>query len=172
MYGKSSEFSLRMFDAKNKSHIAELNSIIDAEIARREDEIEPLKLTHEKMIEWLKVYVNSSDFLALYPDERSLELMAEATFWSVKLGLEIHLAKMSYEEIRTFHPVMESFTEETPRARAIEKVCSKLVKPAMSHEASYALGQAAWCVYVHNHTFEKMQEEKGEYESSSSCSIR
>lgn len=164
---KNTAFNLRMFDAQKESYIEELNSIIDAEIARKEEEIESLELTHEKMIEWLKGYVNSSDFLTLYADKRSLVLTAEATFWSVKLGLDSHLEKMSYKEIRTFRPLMESIMERTSRAYAIQDVRSKLVKPAMSHEASYALGQAAWCIYVHNKSYEKMQEEEIEYNSGS-----
>ncbi|MCX7114508.1 MAG: hypothetical protein NTW08_01130 [Gammaproteobacteria bacterium] len=67
---------------------------------------------------------------------------------------------MSYAEIRKFQPLGERFSKETERARLINDVCAKLVKPAMSHEASFALGQAAWCVYVHHNSFEKMKEEE------------
>ena len=40
-----------------------------------------------------------------------------------------------------------------------------MVEPAMSHEASFALGQAAWCVYARTNTFEKIQDEGRAYDA-------
>lgn len=161
-----SGFFLKLFNPKNPSDIKALNAIIDSEIARADEENKPLNLTHAKMVEWLKKYVNSPEFLKSYTNERSLELVAEATFWSVKLGLEPLLAKMSYSEIRKFQPLSERFLETTERTTFINDVCKKLVKPAISFEISYAIGQAAWCVYMHNNSFQKLQEDQTQYESS------
>ncbi|MBI5448280.1 MAG: hypothetical protein HY939_06095 [Gammaproteobacteria bacterium] len=157
-------FNLLMFDCQKPTHIEALNALIDSEIANKDEKTKQLKLTFEKMTEWLKRYVNSPEFMATYSDERALELVAEATFWSVKLGLEPHLAAMSYAEIRKFQPLNESFFEETERSKSINDVCDKLVKPAISHEASFALAQAARCVYVHHNSFEKMKEEEANYD--------
>jgi hypothetical protein len=104
---KDSRFNVRLFNPSNPSHIKALNAIIDAEIADKDEENKPLNVTHAKMVDWLKKYVNCPAFLKSYSDDRSLELVAEATFWSVKLGLEPLLAKMSYAEIRGFHPLEE-----------------------------------------------------------------
>lgn len=167
---KETGFALRLFDSKNPSHIEALNVLIEAEIAQKDEDNKPLEKTFENMTEWLKKYVNSPDFLKLYSDSRSLELMAEATFWSVKLGLDTHLAKMTYREIREFHPLEERFGNKTERSILIDEVCKKLVKPAWSHEASFALGQAAWCVHVHNNSFKKLKEEEQLYDSPKASS--
>ncbi len=159
-------FVLRLFNPSSPPHIEALNTAIDAEVIQRDEKNKPLNKTYVKMIEWLKLYVNSPDFLASYSDQRSLELVAEATFWSVKLGLEEHLAKMSYEEIRKFQPLKERFLKTTERSVLINEVCKKLTKPATSHEASYALGQAAWCVYIHHNTFKKVEDEEKTYAST------
>lgn len=163
---QDSGFNLRLFNPKNPSDIKALNNIIDAEIARADEANKPLNLTHEKMGEWLKKYVNSPDFLSSFSDRRSLELVAEATFWSVKLGLEPLLAKMNYAEIRKFKPLSERHLEKTERTELIDAVCEKMAKPAMSHEASYALGQAAWCIYIHNNSFSELQKQQKLYESN------
>ena len=95
-----------------------------------------------------------------------MKIIAEATFWSAKLGLETHLARMSYAEIRAFQPLDERVqTNKTARSVLIDEVCKKMMSQAMSHETSFALGQAAWCVYVRTNTFEKMQEEERVYEA-------
>ena len=169
---KDTSFNLYLFNSRNKSHIKQLNTTIETEIARNEEKIEPLKLTHQEMVEWLKTYVDCSDFMAFYTDERSLEMIAEATFWSIELGLEKHLAQMCYEEIRAFQPLMERLTKQTPRARAINEVCSKLKKPAMSYEASFALGQAALCVYVHHNSYEQLKTKEATYDSNDSSPYR
>jgi hypothetical protein len=54
---------------------------------------------------------------------------------------------------------------ESERSLLIDDVCKKMVKPAMSHEASYALCKAALCVFVHHHSYNKLQEEENLYES-------
>ncbi|MCX7114507.1 MAG: hypothetical protein NTW08_01125 [Gammaproteobacteria bacterium] len=76
-----SGFSLRMFDPRKPTDIAALNALIDSEIASKDEENEQLKPTFEKMTEWLKRYVKSPEFMGMYKEERSIELMAEATFW-------------------------------------------------------------------------------------------
>ncbi|MDX1900719.1 MAG: hypothetical protein SFW66_01785 [Gammaproteobacteria bacterium] len=129
-------------------------------------------LTHAEMVDWLDKYVNSPEFIASYSDRHSLELIAEATFWAVKLGLEPHLAEMNYAEIREFQPLAERWEKMTVRAIFIDDVCNKLTKPGMSHEASYALQQAAWCVYVHKNSLIKLQEEEKSYESTEAISRR
>jgi hypothetical protein len=162
---ESTKLSLKFFDLQNQSDIDALNAFIDNEIAQKDEKNKPLNATHQKMVAWLIKYVNSYDFMKMYHDTRSIEAIAEATFWSVQLGLEPHLAKMSYAEIRKFQPLQERTFENTERSKLIKDVCAKLMKPAMSHEASYALGQAAWAVYVHHNSFAKMQEEGDAYDS-------
>jgi hypothetical protein len=149
-------FDLRLSNPSNPPHIEALNAVI--ETIQRD--------AYVKMAEWLKLYVRCPDYLALISDEYSLELVAEATFWAVKLGLEEHLAKMSYAEIRKFQPLKERFLKNTERSALINDVCRKLTKPSMSHEASYALGEAAWCVYMHHNTFKKLQDEEKIYDST------
>lgn len=120
---------------------------------------------------WLEKYVGSADFLKPY-DDRSLMLMAEATFWSVHLGLEPLLAEMRFAEIKNFQPLAESMaTTQTRRACLIQQVSKKLKQPKMSHEASYALGMAAFCVYARHHSFAKLQEEEKLYETGQKLSF-
>jgi len=148
-----------------------LQTLMDAEIIHFTRTQEHLHPTQAKMTEWLKIYVNSPDFLNTYHrSQRSLEFTAEATFWSVKLGLEPFLQKMTYAEIREFSPLAECFLMRgyTERAEFIKRVCEKLTKPSMSHEASFALQQAAWCVYVHFNSYERLQKEEELYKSSKS----
>src|SRR5438105_3247271 len=102
----------------------------------------------ENQIDWLKKYVNSDDFLESY-NHHSLKLMAEAIFWSVKLGLEPYLAKMTYADIREFEPLAERFSgNASPHNKLINNVCRELAKPATGYETSFALQTAALCVYV------------------------
>lgn len=155
-----------LFNARDAGHREALNALIDLEITQKGEKNMPLNATFEKMIAWLRRYLNNPTFIAQYSDRRSLELVAEATFWSVQLGLETHLAKMSYAEIREFQPLDERFQDNiTRRSALIDEVYKKMLAPAMSHEASYALGQAAWCVYVRTNTLEKMRREERAYEA-------
>jgi hypothetical protein len=71
---------------------------------------------------------------------------------------------MSYAEIRSFEPLAERHFKKTERTDLIDDVCKKLVKPAMSYEASYALGQAAYCIYIHHNSYDKLKEEEKLYE--------
>jgi hypothetical protein len=112
-----SGFSPGLFPSKNPSHFKVLKAIISAGIAQKDDENAPLTQTFIDMIEWLKGYVNNPNFLSSYTQMRSLELVAEATYWTVKLGLEPHLAKMYYMEFMNFKPLEESFREKTERSK-------------------------------------------------------
>mgnify|MGYP003647134022 CR=1 FL=1 len=157
------------FNMRKPNDVQALNAIIDTQIAENEAANQSLKPTHAKMVEWLKSYVNEDRFIASFTSqddgERTLELVAEATFWSVNLGLDVLMAKMSHAELRIFQPLREKMLEKTERTQLISAVCDKLVKPAMSHEASFALQQASWCVYIKNNSMDKLQEEDKQYDS-------
>lgn len=126
-------------------------------------------------VEWLTNYVNNSTYLGLYSSKNSsksqveatLKVVAEATFWSVTLGLDVYFAKMSYAQIWEFQALYWRFEEETEKARLINDVWAKLAQLAIPDEKiNAAIGQAAWCVYVHHNSVEKMHEEENEYESN------
>ena len=116
--------------------------------------------------EWLKRYVDNPKFIELYQNKQNFELVAEATFWSVKLGLASLLAKMSYAEIRAFKPLAEGLCRTTERAILIKQVMDKLERPPYCYEASFALGQAAWAIYARQHTYDTLMEQKTIYEES------
>jgi hypothetical protein len=148
-------FSLKLFNPKNCSEIEALYADIDSEIAQSEEKITPQ--IRSKMVDWLKKYVNSPDFLNSY--EQWLELMAVATFWSVKLGLEPFLAKLSDVERQEFHPLCPGFFANAERTKLIYKLLEKLSKPPFVGQAIHGLELAADCVYVHYNSFEKFQEQ-------------
>ena len=126
------------------------------------------------MVEWLKQYLNSPEVIKLYNNEHSLECAAEATYWSVQLGLYKYFQHMNYQEIMAFKPVEEMITisNKSDRTNLIRKVNSKLTKVSCSFEASYALFQAAWCVYIHHHSFQKLLDEKEAYDLRKTAQFR
>ncbi|MCP0913691.1 MULTISPECIES: hypothetical protein [Legionella] len=80
------------------------------------------QLLNENLAKWLQLYVDSPEFMANYTIERSIKLISEATFWSVKLGLEPYLATRSYAEIRDFKPVLESISKLTEYGKLLAVV--------------------------------------------------
>lgn len=147
---------LTLYDPKKNPDVSKLNELIKAGIGISEEQNTDLKPTYVNMVEWLEKYVKSEQFIKMYSDEKNLELVAEATFWTVNLGLDKLIAKMSHQEISKFQPMTEGRLTTTERTTLINKVCDKLTKPAFSFESSYALGQAAWAVYVKNNSYEKL----------------
>ncbi|MFI4918366.1 MAG: hypothetical protein ACHP65_02305 [Legionellales bacterium] len=133
-----------------------------------------IRAQEEPTVVWLKNYINSPDAMALLNTNPSLELIAEATFWSVELGLDKHLARMSYSELRQFHPLEEICTANTDRGKLLKAVDATLKKADMWHEVSNALQQAGWCVFLHNNSFAQMNVAKEAYEceASSACPNR
>lgn len=124
----------------------------------------PIKAhTHEDMLVWLRTYVNSHDFFK-GSDRHALKLVSEATFWSVQVGLDAQFAKMGYQEIREFQPYYTHFKQHTEYTDLINEVFRKLVTPVCSDEAFFAIEKAAWCVYMHNNSFETLVKETKTYD--------
>lgn len=123
--------------------------------------IPPTSMSSLLQIAWLEGY------LAPQPvnitDEKLVKMIAEATYWSVSLGLTESLKKMSYSETRNFHPI-EEMMDHTPRSLLLAEVSKKLTIPVMSHEVSHALQQVAWVVYIKEHSYQEMLVEEAEYD--------
>ncbi len=112
----------------------------------------------EQMIEWVKSYVTDNYVTKTYKDELSLKLAAEATWWCDYLGLDKYFQYWSFSMIRQFRPLeMEmgfhpwDVGKNSQFIDKLKSVCEHLKVPAMSHHASYALGQAAWICHFHHH---------------------
>lgn len=165
------DISLRLFNQTSssmlfnqQSHATRDSNPIEILIAQKNIKNKKSKLDYKKMVKWLTEYVNCPEFLATYSDNdnRSIELVAEATFYSVNLGLDEHFLKMSYSEIREFQLLNEMLLL-SEREKLIRSVLSQLKKPAIIQEAQYAMGQAAWCIYIHHYSYKKLQEENEAY---------
>lgn len=172
----SNGFSFGVFNMSNPDDVRKFDKVVEDVIESSETPKKPTQMVEQSnqyvtTEEWLRKYVDDEEFIGSYSDERSMALVAEATYHSALLGLEDHLAKMSYAEIRKFHPLKEMFDAKTDRASLIKKVSSKMKKPAWSHEASYALQQAAWCVYARHNAPEKRQEDADRYEIDNPSSL-
>lgn len=109
-------------------------------------------------------YVNNDEFLAIYKDRQSLTLMSEATYWMAKTGVDDTIKKMTYDQIRNLHPIEERFSG-SPLGKELDKVAVHMKRPGQSYEASYALGQAAWVVYIRENGWEKKKELDRKYNS-------
>jgi hypothetical protein len=131
-----------------------LQQILDAQIEAHKasklyNDVQP---TINKMVElWRQ---ENPDFSKSITEEHSSQLVAEAWFWSKNLGLFDVLTTSgwdTYDMIRAFQPlgIMHGMREAPAGLKEkIKLVSNKMVVPSMSHEASYALGQAAWTYFV------------------------
>lgn len=144
----------------------DMTKMTNALIAKKNEEVKPLHQKYAEMIDWLKTYVNCSEFINSYTEERSLELMAEATFLAVNSGdgLESLINKMGYEQIREIQP-NPLHIPKTELDKSIDKVFHKITRAALSYEAGYAIQQAAYCIYIHYHSYEKLKEEEQLYKA-------
>lgn len=169
---QSNILTFGIFDPREPSQIKILNEMIENQIEAMEEKHHPHKKSYEKMTAWLEKYINNPAFYNLYTCKRSKELIAEATFWIVNLGLDKHIENMSYSELKQFQPFNEKCLNNTSRSQLIREICSKLTKPDFSHEASYALQQGALIVYAHKHTFEKLEKDEKEYDPNNNNKSR
>lgn|GEM_PF-4351612 len=155
---------------ENPFQVIKLSAFIQEETSEKQQKN---RKTSESYVEWLDEYINDDmiDFLDKY-DEFSRELIAEATYFTVKLGLDVAFERMSYPHVLKFKPLEEVYSWRTAkdcpwnpgRAELIEAVCEKLKKPTCSFEISYALRQAAWIVYIKENTYKTFQEEEQAYQ--------
>jgi len=124
-----------------------------------------------QMMIWLQNYVGENKFLAKY-SIRSLVLIAEATYWIEKLDLAPLLAKLSFAELKAFKPMTECMAGNTERSRLLAAVCTKLERPKVTSEAAYALREAAWCVFVHQHGYDELKQEEANHAENIPASPR
>lgn len=150
----SGRIQLAVLDMHKEGDRSALQQILDAQLeahkaSRLYNDVQP---TINKMVElWRQ---ENPDFSKSITDEYSSKLVAEAWFWSKNLGLFDVLTASgwdTYDKIRAFQPlgIMHGMREAPAGLKEkIKLVSNKMVVPSMSHEASYALGQAAWTYFV------------------------
>jgi hypothetical protein len=139
--------TLSAINMSNPQDVELLNSILDNMRDRRDSEIAHLSPTLERIIDWFKGEYGDVCFPGILECERSLSLVSEATFWSHNLSLKDFFDKWDYKQVKKFSPLEEMILKSSLLGEATKKVAHKLVQPSMSHEASYALKQAAWIIY-------------------------
>jgi hypothetical protein len=156
--------SIALLDMGKPADVALLNSYLDEMIAKREADISDLKPTHDRMRTWY-----STEFpegYKRYTDDRTLELVAEATFWAYHMPVRTFIEALTYAEIRKFQPLRLSW-EETDFGRALDDCFKKIKKPSMSHEASFAMQQAAWSLHIKKVGKDVFDAEQEAYSKSS-----
>jgi len=99
-------------------------------------------------------------------DEHSAQLVAEAWYWTSELGLFHDLTTMGFntaEKLKTYRPLdIRMKCEYAPKElrKKIDMVCDKLTVPSWSHEASYALWNAAWSCFTEGWSEEEIEKNK------------
>lgn len=127
-----------------------LNHAIQTHIGQK-----PTPELYLKMVEWFKQYTHVEHIECL-KNPRSLELAAEATFWSVKLGLAPHVAQMDYATFQTFDPIKARLSKRTTIGKLIDQVYSKLQRPLLADDYKFALQEAARASYYHPRPYEEV----------------
>ena len=152
-------------ERQRKMHIEKL-ALVNQEIAKGEDPSQTPNL-YSTMVDWFKLYVFDDEHLATYSYPRDLELAAEATFWSVQLGLAPQFEKMNmdYAAVQAFDPLQHT-SRKTKLGKLINDVAGKLERYNTPDDLAFALKQAVWATYLHSHTYEKKQLEKSAYQQA------
>jgi hypothetical protein len=158
------QLSIFNMQTATNNELQALNQLIQNGIGIKDNENQRFTETFANMGDWFKKYCVNKEFLYRNFDERSLELVAEATFWAVNLGAGNFVKHMSYLDIKRIRPLAGTGMPEG-LAKIMDMVSEKLQKPAWSHEASYAMMQATWAIYAveHNKSERQFAKEDDDY---------
>lgn len=127
----------------------------------------------QRFVTWLQNYVYNrevDEYLKI-ADRKSLEYVAEATYYCVEHGLDKLLSEYTMYQIRRFCP-WEDFRLNTPDSSSYHRLLYTVVN-SMSRrmpgdlfawQVQYALGQAAHLFYIKKHGIPKHKEETRKYE--------
>jgi hypothetical protein len=142
-----SVISLTVIDPSNPQDVGNLNHTLDRMRAEQDESIWHLAPVIEKMVDWFKAEYGSVCDVSILNDEFYLKLLSEATFFTHSLPLKSVMDGMTYGDIRKFMPIQEIF-EKTPFGIELDKAVKKMKIPSQSDEASWALQNVAWVIYL------------------------